>query len=267
MESRFRRTAARFAQSGLARAFLACAALALCSSCSDPKALQRTFRPKLTAENDKSSLTVDQLEAAIKDYASASERSKLGDAALIGVEAAKNLGKYRIILADRYMEAGLFKDAYDVLTLAMQSFTDDARLYYSAGLCAGHVAKTFEAKGAAGAADKARWLAVSESSYKRALALNPRSTQAMYAAAVLYSFELDRPAEALSLLSTLLGIETRNVDAMLLMGRASAQAGRIEDAIHWYETAAETTVVAEKKKVAEDNRAKLLAEQGAANGK
>ncbi len=236
--------------------------------CSDGKALQRAFRPKSVVESDKSSMSVDQLKEAIAGYATQAEAKKYGEAAQLGLDASANLGTYRIALADRYIGKRMFRDAYDVLVLASQSYPDDARIYCDAGTCAAYVAKSLDIKGKEGAAEKDRWYGISESSYKRAIAINPRSSQALYGAAVLYAFELSRPAEAAALLVELLGFETKNVDAMLLLARCYAELGKIEDAVNWYETAAKTTVVAEKRKAAEDNRAKLLGESGGGrNGK
>jgi tetratricopeptide (TPR) repeat protein len=229
--------------------------------------IQGAMRPKSVQAKDKSSLSVDQLAQAIAGYSTEAERRKLGDAVQLGLDASANLGAYRLELADRYIGKTMFKDAYDVLVLASQTYTDDARLYYNAGMSAAHVAKSFDVKGSAGAMDKAKWFATAESCYKRSLAINPRSTQALYGMAVLYSFELERPSEAVGFLSNLLGIETKNVDAMMLLARCYAQLGKIDEAANWYETAAQTTVVPEKKRTAEENRAKLLAGQGTQNGK
>jgi cytochrome c-type biogenesis protein CcmH/NrfG len=231
-------------------------------ACSDSKALQRIMRPQQVREEDKSSLSIDQLEAAIADYATKSEAKKYAQAAELGLDASSNLGAYRIVLADRYMAKGMFKDAYDVLVLASKSYPDDWRIYYNAGMSAAYVAKSTDILGQAGAAERDRWLSIAESSYLRAILINPRSTQALYGAAVLYAFELGLPAKAAEFLVGLLGIETKNVDAMMLLARCYAELGRIEDAANWYQSAADTTVVPEKRKAAKENRAKLLGEPG-----
>jgi tetratricopeptide (TPR) repeat protein len=264
-DSRFRRASARIRLIG---AVLFCV-LSL-GGCKRSEAFQRFMRPKSLAPVDKSSLTVDELKAAIAEYSTEAERRKFAKAEELGLTASSNLGAYRIELADRYLEKKMFKDAYDVLVLASQSYPGDARIYYSAGMSAANIAKAAEIKGPSGAADRDRWLAIAESCYQRTLSINPRSTQALYGIAVLYAFELGRPTDAAAQLTNLLGIETRNVDAMLLLARCYAELGKIEEAADWYETAAKTTVVPEKRKIAEENRAKLLsgsAGQGGANGK
>jgi len=247
------------------RFVLLAAAAALLSAlpsagCSDPKALQRIMRPQQVREEDKSSLSIDQLQATIADYATTAERKKYAEAAELGLEPSSKLGAYRITLADRYMDKRMFRDAYDVLVLAARSYPDDWRIYHGAGLSAAYVAKAADILGPSGSDERARWLAVSESSYKRAVSINPRSTESLYGLAVLYAFELGLPAEAAGRLVELLGYETRNVDAMMLLARCYAQLGRVEEAANWYQSVIDTTVVPEKKKAAAENRARLLAE-------
>jgi tetratricopeptide (TPR) repeat protein len=257
---------------GLSLAIALCAAagafgLAL-GGCSGGRSLASAMRPKTVSATDKSSLGVDQLKEAIAGYATEAERRKFGDAAKLGLDASVNLGKYRLELADRYMGMRMFKDAYDLLVLAVQSFPDDSRIYYNAGMAAAYIAKAADIKGPAGKAEQDRWFATAESSYRRSISINPRSIQALYGCAVLYAFELGRAGEAVPLLTSLLGMETKNVDAMMLLARCYAELGRAEEAANWYETAAKTTVVPEKRKIAEENRAKLLADlEGKKNGK
>jgi tetratricopeptide (TPR) repeat protein len=249
----------------LSCAFALCACL---GGCKRNVAFERFMRPRSTQATDKSSLSIDQLKDAIAEYSTVAERKKYATAAELGLDASSNLGAYRIYLADRYIEKKMFKDAYDVLVLASKSYPADARIYLKAGVSAAYVAKAAEIKGRAGLAERDSWLDISESCYKRALSIDPRSTQALYGLAVLYAFEMDRPADAIGHLSTLLGIETKNVDAMLLIARCYAELGKAEEAADWYETAARTTVVPEKRAAAEANRAQVLAElEGKKNGK
>jgi tetratricopeptide (TPR) repeat protein len=261
MESlnRSRRNASSRAPS-LALALAAALCLVACDNDGNP--LQRSMRPAAVQQTDKSSLTVDQLKEAIAGYAKEAEVRKFGDAAKLGLDASANLGAYRILLADRYIEKKMFKDAYDVLVLAAQTYPDDYRIYYNAGMCAAYIAKSFDAKGPAGQADKERWFATAETCYRRSISINMRSTQAMYGLAVLYSFELGRPADAVPYLTNILGVETKNVDAMMLLARCYAQLGKADEAANWYETAARTTVVPEKKRAAEANRAEVLKRLG-----
>lgn len=253
-----RRTARR------ALAFAIACGLAFSTTACDKKALRRALRPAQAREEarDKSALSVDQLEQAIAGYASDSERRKLGEAAELGVEAAKNLGSYRLELAQRFIEMKMFKDAYDVLVLVSESYPEDSRVYYNAGMSAAHFSKSFEIKGKAGAKERERWLEIAESCYKRSLSIAPRSVQTLYGTAVLYAFELGKPEEAAGHLVNLLGIETKNVDAMMLLARCFVELGKLEEAANWYETAAKTTVVPEKKRAAEENRARVLERLG-----
>ena len=158
------------------------------------------------------------------------------------------------------MAKKMYRDAYDVLVLASQSFPDDWRIYYNAGTASAFVAKSLDIKGPRGLEEREAWYATAEASYKRALRINPRAAAVKYGLAVLYAFELGRVGEAIGLLNEVLAVETKDVDAMLLLARCYAVAGRLEDAVSWYRAAAEATVVPEKRKAAEDNAAALQRE-------
>ncbi len=198
--------------------------------------------------------SVEELKAGIEKYSKEADRK---------VEADEKVGLYYKILASRYTEKKMYGEAYEAYVKAIEYAPTSPALYHGAGLCAGFVAKSKQALGEAGAAERRSWLSRSESSYKVALEYAPRFGQALYGLAVLYEFELERPADALPLLRRLLEIETKNVDALLLLGRVYYRLGRFEDAINAYETVVGITKVADKRKAAEENIARVKAELGA----
>jgi tetratricopeptide (TPR) repeat protein len=243
---------------GLIGAALAGAALLL-GGCSKNPDLQRLFSLEGRTAEGGPPRSVEELQAGIAQYSKVAETV---------VEAGAKVGTYYELLATRYLEKGMYRDAYQALAKAVGYFPDVASLHYNAGLSAAYVAKSEAIRGPAGAAEKERWFAVSEANYKRALDINPRMAGALYGLAVLYSFELGRPAESEPLLRRLLDVEKRNADAMLLLARSYYAMGRLEDAANWYETAAKSTGSPDKRRAAEENRARVVSEIGGkANGK
>jgi tetratricopeptide (TPR) repeat protein len=227
-------------------------------SCERADWLQRIVRPKTASYDDPGSLSVDELKVAIEKYSTEAERKKLGKDVDEAIGASSKLGTFYLMLGRKYVGARMFKDAYDVFALAAGIFPDDPSVYYNAALSAAYLAKSQAVKGPAGEAETDRWMAIAESSYRRAIEIKPTYAAALYGLAVLYALELGRPSEAVPLLTELLRTQTRDVDAMMLLARVYAQLGRLEDAANWYETAALTTVVPAKKSAAEENRAVIL---------
>jgi tetratricopeptide (TPR) repeat protein len=103
------------------------------------------------------------------------------------------------------------------------------------GVSAGKVAH--DTVGFSASADKEReqYYKLSENSYKRALELDAAYIKPMYGLAVLYVFELNRPAEAIPLLDRYLSVNTSDFQAMFILARAHAVTGNYKQAIEIYE--------------------------------
>jgi tetratricopeptide (TPR) repeat protein len=251
MERRIRRGRA-------AAALLAAAALAAgIASCGDDSELRKLFDIESRIAKGAPPRTPEEIKAAIAQYSAEAKRT---------VDATARIGTYYELLATRYLGMKMFRDAYDALQMAIRHFPDAPGLYYNSGLSAAHIAKSEGAKGASGAAERDKWFSASEAAYKRAIETKNNYGDALYGLSVLYSFELGRSAEAIPLLTRLVGVETKNADAMMLLGRCLYQEGRLEEAAHWYETAAQTTVVPEKREAATQARSSILGEAGGEGG-
>jgi len=184
------------------------------------------------------------------------------------VELKERTGIYYKLLGSRYEAKKMYGEAYEAYLSAIDFYPANETLYYHAGLCAGYIAKSKEAKGPDGLAEKQKWFATCESSYRRALDLSPRYASALYGLAVLYEFELNRPADALPLAQRVLEVETKNVDAMLLLGRIYYSLGRNQEAVDTYGKVIDTTKVKAKKDAAEANRQRIMDEMnGNGSGK
>ncbi|MDP3178922.1 MAG: tetratricopeptide repeat protein [Spirochaetaceae bacterium] len=227
------------------------------TACGEDGELRKLFDIESRISKGAPPRTTEEIKAAIAQYSEEAKRT---------VEATAKVGTYYELLATRYMGMKMYGDAYDALQSAIKHFPDAPGLYYNSGLSAAHLAKAEGAKGIAGTAERDKWLSASEAAYKRAIETKSTYGDALYGLSILYSFELGRPAEAIPLLTRLVGIETKNADAMMLLGRCLYQEDRLEEAAHWYETAAQITVVPDKREAAKEARATILSEIGGEGG-
>ncbi|TVQ39983.1 MAG: hypothetical protein EA384_05275 [Spirochaetaceae bacterium] len=170
---------------------------------------------------------IRELQQAIREFEEIVERR---------VEASEQLGVYHRMLAVEYIRRSMYGLALDHLQQAIEIEPENPVLFYWAGVAAGRFSKAM-----AGRDERDRYLERAEFYYRRAIALNPRYAGAYYALAVLYVFELERPAEAEPLLEEVLRRQSRNVQAMALLAHVYAATGRLDQAARMYGEVAETT--------------------------
>jgi tetratricopeptide (TPR) repeat protein len=208
-------------------------------------------------------LSAEQLTEAIARYAKEADRT---------VAAEAQIGIYYELLAARYLERAMFVKAYESLVAAIERYPDRLGLYSQAAQAAGYVAKSKEALGPDGAAERLRWLAIAESNYRRVISADPGNATALYGLAVLYEFELGRSRDAEALLRRFLAIRTGDVDGWMLLGRSLYGQGRLEEALSAYEEAVASSrpensiggTPAAKRQAAEKNRDTIREELDAA---
>lgn len=188
--------------------------------------------------------SIDDLKRAISAYEDAQE---------MYVRDAAQTGTYWKILATRFQDKLMWLEAVKALERAIQYTPNDETLHYLTGMDAAMAAKSVydydTGKGGIGANSK-RYFNLSEAAYLRALELQPAYTQARYALAILYTYELNRPADAIS--HFLLYMEERpgDADAMFALGRALYMTGRNREAVEWFDRGISLTKDAAKLKEA-----------------
>jgi cytochrome c-type biogenesis protein CcmH/NrfG len=182
---------------------------------------------------------IAELEAGIRRYRQEVDRK---------VQASDQLGVYYRMLAVRYMELGMFTQAYGALEEARKIYPENPVLFYYAGVCAARLSKA-----QAEQEQRRQWLGRAESHYRRALALDPLHSESLYALAVLYVFELERPQEAEALLVRLLEREKKNSDALFLLGNVYYGAGRLEEALGLYRRLEGLGLPEDRRRQAEEN--------------
>ena len=169
------------------------------------------------------------------------------------LKLGKDLGNYYRLLALEYMDLEMYGLALDAFTQAIAIYPADTGLFYHGGICAGQMSRRQTSE-----AERQKFLLLAEKYYRTALNLNPRYWEADYALAVLYQFEMDRPADAEPLLENLLSIRPDNIDALFLMAGVQVSLGNRSRAIEYYETIASLTEDASVKDKALENRNLLM---------
>ncbi len=181
------------------------------------ESLKKTEAGRGGPADARSERRIAELEAGIRRYRQEVDRK---------VRASDQLGVYYRMLAVRYMELGMFQQAYGALEEAREIYPENPVLFYYAGVCAGRLSLAQAEPG-----ERRQWLERAERHYRRALELDPLHSETLYALAVLYVYELERPREAEELLVRLLEREKKNADALFLLGNVYYGAGRLEEAL------------------------------------
>ena len=237
----------------LTMALLAPALLALssCSGDKDANFLERMFDLEERAMKNAPPSSVEELREAIREY---------GDEAEKTAQAMADHAGYWRLLAFKLMDRGLYGEAYDAAITALRSYPTNTGLYYVVGVSSGNLAKAASVQVQGAQADRLSWLMTAEQAYLEALELDPRYGRGLYGLAVLYTYEMDRHAEAASFMERYLEINTRDADGFLVYGRALYGAGRLEDAVDAFDKVLEFSTVEDKKALAAENKKLILDE-------
>ncbi len=201
-------------------------------------------------ENVSSPTTIDELTDAIKKY-----EDRVEDI----IQADAQTGIWWKILATRYMDQNMYGKALEAFRNAVAYYPANQNLYYWIGVCAGYMAKSsldFDAEGSN--PKQKEYTALAESSYKRALELEPTNTRALYGLSVLYAFELDQGEKAIPLLEKLLTIDTKNIDAMFVLARAYYMDYDFQKAVDMYDSIIKYTSSETSRAEAEANKKVVL---------
>ncbi|GMO62081.1 MAG: tetratricopeptide repeat protein [Termitinemataceae bacterium] len=183
--------------------------------------------------------TIEDLQKAISQYEAAQE---------MHIKTASQTGVYWKILSSRFSDKGMYVQAVDALTRAIEYSPIDETLHYMLGLNAAYVAKSSYANG-----QHQRYLDMSLAAYKRAIELAEDYTQAHYAIAVLYIYELNESEEGIKHLTSYMKARSNDPDAMMMMARAQYMIGSLSEAVDWYQRSIPLCKDDEKKREAENN--------------
>jgi tetratricopeptide (TPR) repeat protein len=152
------------------------------------------------------------------------------------------------------MQKRLYAEAYDNLQKSLALAPDDTFLLYYSGYCAALEGKALRPEnGAEGLA----WLEKALRYYDQALAIDPDYIDTLYGKAILLTYELGRPEDAVPVLLHLKEKSPQNVDASFVLAAAYTMTGDYRSALAEYEGIERITAVDAQKKAAEENIAKL----------
>jgi tetratricopeptide (TPR) repeat protein len=204
---------------------------------------------RIAALGDGTPSTIEDLKSAIAAYEKQIEQH---------VKDAAQLGIYWKILAVRFQDRGLHNEALEALERAIYFTPEDRALHYMTGVSAAYVAKDIHSFPGVDRTEKDRYFALAEESYLRAIELDERYLRPRYGLAILYVFELDRPAEAVPHLLRYLEISRNDTDIMFVLARAYYMTGAFKEAVEIYDRIISVTTDEQKRKEAQNNRQAVM---------
>jgi len=163
---------------------------------------------------------IKELEKGIERYTEEVNRT---------VKASAEIGIYYRMLGLEYIRLKMYDKALESLKKAISYYPENPVLFYYSGICSGQMAKSEINKKI-----QLDMFKKAAAYYRRAVALNDSYTDAQYALAVLYVFELNRPFDALGVLEKIVKRNPENTEAGFLLARTDFMMGKVRDAIDRY---------------------------------
>jgi tetratricopeptide (TPR) repeat protein len=170
--------------------------------------------------------TIDGLKQAIAAYEAQIE---------LNVKEGAQTGSYWKILAVRLADKGMHRDAISALERAMYYHTSDATLFYLTGESASIVAANALHFSINSRSEKEFFQKLAESAYLRAIAIDATYARPLLGLSLLYTFDLERPAEAIPHLLRYLDLFSNDVKAMFVLARAYYMTESFEKAVELYD--------------------------------
>jgi tetratricopeptide (TPR) repeat protein len=170
--------------------------------------------------------TIDGLRQAIALYEAQIE---------LNVKEGVQTGTYWKILAVRLADKGMHRDALIALEHALYYNPSDPTLLFLTGESAAIVAANALQFSVSSNSEKEHFYRLAESAYLRALEQDAAYAKPMLGLGMLYTFDLDRPAEAIPYLERYLNMLSNNVTAMFVLARAYYMIEKYDESLALYE--------------------------------
>ncbi len=199
-------------------------------------------------------LSESELKEAIKKYEKRVEDIMIAEG---------RVGIWYKMLGSRYMDKKMYKKALKSFESALEYYPENQNLFYKVGLSASLIAKNsldFDATGTD--IEKKRYYALAVSAYERAIELDPKYSRAIYALSILYVFELNRPADAIPLLESVVEREMKPLNHIFLLARAYYLTGDKIASVQMYEKIIELSGSEKQRQEAQENIDFINAEGG-----
>ena len=170
--------------------------------------------------------SIENLREAIAIYESQIE---------FNVRTGAQTGVYWKILAIRLADRNMHRDALEALDRAIYYNTGDPTLFYLTGDYASVVAAAVMGFSGDAAAEKEHLINLAENGYLRAIQLDETYMNPRLGLGVLYTFDLNRPADAIPHLELVIRSSPSNVQAMFVLARAYYMTENFFPAIELYD--------------------------------
>jgi len=170
--------------------------------------------------------TIEGLRQAIALYEAQIERN---------VQEGAQTGVYWKILAIRLKDKGMHRDALDAFERALQFTPEDPTLYFLIGDSASVVsASTVGFSGNSGT-EKEHYARLAETSYLRAIQLDSAYPRPRLGLGILYTFDLDRAADAVPHLERYVELAPNDLKGMFVLARAYFMTESYDRAVELYD--------------------------------
>jgi len=150
------------------------------------------------------------------------------------VKTGAQTGVYWKILAIRLADRGMHKDALDAFERALYFKADDPTIFYLTGESASIAAASTLDFNSNSVAERERYQRLAETAYLRAIDLDTTYAKPKLGLGILYTFDLDRPADAVLHLDRYLQIVPNDIRAMFVLARAYYMTGENDRAVDLY---------------------------------
>jgi tetratricopeptide (TPR) repeat protein len=189
--------------------------------------------------------TIDGLKAAIAAYEAQIE---------LNVKEGAQTGVYWKILAIRLADRKMHRDALDAIEKAIYYNSEDPALFYFAGDYASIVAAATVGFSGNAAAEKEQFTRLAENSYLRAMQLDPVYDKPLLGLGILYTFDLNRPDDAIPYMERYLEIRPNEIRGMFVLARAYFMTRKYDSAVDLYDRIIARTKDQKVKTEAQNNK-------------
>ncbi|MFW5827484.1 MAG: tetratricopeptide repeat protein [Alkalispirochaeta sp.] len=182
---------------------------------------------------------IDELRRDIEEYREAVQET---------TRRYGRIASFQKMLARELMEAEMYGPALEALEAAMELQTENAVLYYLAGVSAARSARAGLIQG-----EVEQRLDEAEQMYREALAIRPDYREALYGLTVLLAFERDRADDALEYARELARQETGDPSVRFLLANVLVRVGNVDEAREVYAELAQNAPSSEQRRRAAEN--------------
>ncbi|MCL2043824.1 MAG: tetratricopeptide repeat protein [Treponema sp.] len=216
---------------------------------------QRELERRINALSPRGGIpqTIDGLREAINIYESQIE---------FNVQTGAQTGVYWKILAIRLADRNMHRDALDALERAIHFNTSDPTLFHLTGEYASVVAASVVGFSGDAAAEKEQLTNLAEAGYLRAIELDATYMRPRLGLGVMYTFDLNRPAEAIPHLEKFVQSSPSNVSGMFVLARAYYMTENFYPAIELYDRIIAVSRDQSVQAEAQNNKETIMSQMG-----